>query len=88
MKRIASFLGVFLLILLVPSCSRPKAPKPLSAFDNWPRDYTGPNGGRLTVYQPQFEKWDDYKTIVARLAAGLIGSTAWAIRKGYRTGRI
>ncbi len=43
----------------------------LAQVDSWPREYTGAKGGRLVLYQPQLESWDNYATLVARQAAAV-----------------
>lgn len=48
-----------------------QAPKLVSPADTWPREYAGAKGGRLSLYQPQFEKWDNYTTIEARVAGAV-----------------
>jgi len=45
-------------------------PQLTSPADTWPRDYTGANGERLSLYTPQFQKWD-YKTASALVAAAV-----------------
>jgi hypothetical protein len=33
----------------------------------WPREKTA-NGARIVYYQPQIDKWQDYRTLYARMA--------------------
>src|SRR5262245_12597029 len=51
----------------------PPAPKasPPPVDGGWPRTYPAPDGGRITVYQPQVANWDDQRHMVAYAAVSV-----------------
>src|SRR5580658_7279801 len=57
---VRKFAAYLLLLLGIPSL--------LLAEDiGWPREMTQ-NGARIVYYQPQIDKWSDYRTLDARMA--------------------
>ena len=44
------------------------APVPPEADGGWPREYTGPDGARVIVYEPQIASWDNQQRLTLHAA--------------------
>ena len=44
------------------------AATPEDDYRDWPREYSGKQGGKLLMYQPQVIAWEDHTRIEARAA--------------------
>jgi hypothetical protein len=62
------------------AAAKPAATQPLTD-PGWPRTYTTPSQGRLTVYEPQIASWANQKQLVAYAAASYQAKGAAASAK-------
>ncbi len=44
------------------------AAAPEDDYRDWPREYSGKQGGKLLLYQPQIIAWEDHARLEARAA--------------------